>query len=105
MTAIRHALALALALAAGSASAAAQGFPNKPITIVVPAGAGGPTDTVARLVGESMSRTLGQQIIVENVGARAAPSASVASPSRRPTATRWSCGTSARPPHRRCTTT
>jgi tripartite-type tricarboxylate transporter receptor subunit TctC len=68
MTAIRHALALALALAAGSASAAAQGFPNKPITIVVPAGAGGPTDTVARLVGESMSRTLGQQIIVENVG-------------------------------------
>jgi putative tricarboxylic transport membrane protein len=68
MTAVRHALALAVALAAGSASAAAQGFPNKPITIVVPAGAGGPTDTVARLVGESMSRTLGQQIIVENVG-------------------------------------
>jgi tripartite-type tricarboxylate transporter receptor subunit TctC len=68
MTAVRHALALALALAAAAGSAAAQGFPNKPITIVVPAGAGGPTDTVARLVGESMSRTLGQQIIVENVG-------------------------------------
>jgi len=68
MTAIRYALALALALAAGAGSAAAQGYPNKPITIVVPAGAGGPTDTVARLVGESMSRTLGQQIIVENVG-------------------------------------
>jgi putative tricarboxylic transport membrane protein len=68
MTAVRHALALALALAASTGSAAAQGFPNKPITIVVPAGAGGPTDTVARLVGESMSRTLGQQIIVENVG-------------------------------------
>src|SRR4029450_8207528 len=45
-----------------------QGYPNKPITIVVPAGAGGPTDTVARLVGEPMTRTLGQQIIVENVG-------------------------------------
>jgi tripartite-type tricarboxylate transporter receptor subunit TctC len=68
MTAVRHALALALALAAAAGSAAAQGFPSKPITIVVPAGAGGPTDTVARLVGESMSRTLGQQIIVENVG-------------------------------------
>jgi putative tricarboxylic transport membrane protein len=68
MTAVRHALALALALAAAAGSAAAQGFPNKPVTIVVPAGAGGPTDTVARLVGESMSRTLGQQIIVENVG-------------------------------------
>ena len=68
MTAIRYALALALTLAAGAGSAAAQAYPNKPITIVVPAGAGGPTDTVARLVGESMSRTLGQQIIVENVG-------------------------------------
>jgi tripartite-type tricarboxylate transporter receptor subunit TctC len=68
MSAIRYALALALALAAGAGSAGAQGYPNKPITIVVPAGAGGPTDTVARLVGESMSRTLGQQIIVENVG-------------------------------------
>jgi tripartite-type tricarboxylate transporter receptor subunit TctC len=68
MTAIRFALTLAAALAAGAANAAAQGYPNKPITIIVPAGAGGPTDTVARLVGESMSRTLGQQIIVENVG-------------------------------------
>jgi putative tricarboxylic transport membrane protein len=68
MTAIRYALAMAAALAAGTGSAAAQGYPNKPITIIVPAGAGGPTDTVARLVGESMSRTLGQQIIVENVG-------------------------------------
>jgi tripartite-type tricarboxylate transporter receptor subunit TctC len=68
MTTVRHALALALALAAAAGSTAAQGFPSKPITIVVPAGAGGPTDTVARLVGESMSRTLGQQIIVENVG-------------------------------------
>jgi tripartite-type tricarboxylate transporter receptor subunit TctC len=68
MTAIRFALTLAAALAAGAANAAAQGYPNKPITIIVPAGAGGPTDTVARLVGESMSRTLGPQIIVENVG-------------------------------------
>ena len=68
MTAVRYAFALAVALAAGAGSAAAQGYPNKPITIVVPAGAGGPTDTVARLIGESMSRTLGQQIIVENVG-------------------------------------
>jgi tripartite-type tricarboxylate transporter receptor subunit TctC len=61
-------LALAVALAASAGNALAQGYPNKPITIIVPAGAGGPTDTVARLVGESMSRTLGQQIIVENVG-------------------------------------
>jgi tripartite-type tricarboxylate transporter receptor subunit TctC len=47
--------------------AAAQ-YPNKPITIIVPFAAGGPTDVVARLVGDHMSRTLGQTIIVENVG-------------------------------------
>jgi tripartite-type tricarboxylate transporter receptor subunit TctC len=68
MQIVRYAVALVTALALGAGSLAAQGFPNKPITIIVPAGAGGPTDTVARLVGESMSRTLGQQIIVENVG-------------------------------------
>jgi tripartite-type tricarboxylate transporter receptor subunit TctC len=51
-----------------SAPAAAQQYPTKPITIIVPFAAGGPTDVVARLVGEHMSRTLGQTIIVENVG-------------------------------------
>ena len=43
-------------------------FPTKPITIIVPAAAGGPTDTVARLIAESMGRTLGQTMLVENVG-------------------------------------
>jgi tripartite-type tricarboxylate transporter receptor subunit TctC len=46
----------------------AQGYPTKPITLIVPFAAGGPTDVVARLLGEHMSRTLGQQIVVENVG-------------------------------------
>ncbi len=45
----------------------AQGFPSKPITLVVPFAAGGPSDTIARLVGEYMSRTLGQQVVIENV--------------------------------------
>ena len=45
----------------------AQDYPNKVITMVVPFAAGGPTDTVARLIGVPMSKTLGQQIIVENV--------------------------------------
>ncbi len=59
----------ALALAAATSAASAQGaFPAKPLTFVVPAAAGGPTDTVARLVGESMQRTLGQTVIIENVG-------------------------------------
>ncbi len=45
----------------------AQEYPNKVITMVVPFAAGGPTDTVARLIGVPMSKTLGQQTIVENV--------------------------------------
>ncbi|MBD8661965.1 tripartite tricarboxylate transporter substrate binding protein BugD [Rhizobium sp. CFBP 8752] len=51
-----------------SASANAQSYPDRQITMIVPFAAGGPTDTVARLVAESMSRDLGQQIVVENVG-------------------------------------
>jgi tripartite-type tricarboxylate transporter receptor subunit TctC len=42
-------------------------YPERPITLIVPFAAGGPTDVVARIVGENMSRTLGQQIVVENV--------------------------------------
>jgi len=48
-------------------TAVAQEFPTRPVSIVVPFAAGGPTDVVARIVGEHMSRTLGQTIIVENV--------------------------------------
>jgi tripartite-type tricarboxylate transporter receptor subunit TctC len=62
------ALALALALiAAGMASAAAQTYPSRPITIIAPTTAGGPPDTIARLLGQRMTVTLGQPIIVENV--------------------------------------
>ena len=55
------------ALALLSTPAAAQ-YPNKQITVIVPFAAGGPTDVVTRLVGEHMSRTLGQPVIVENIG-------------------------------------
>jgi len=47
--------------------ARAQSYPSRAITIIVPFAAGGPTDVTARIVGEHMSRTLGQQFIVENV--------------------------------------
>jgi tripartite-type tricarboxylate transporter receptor subunit TctC len=49
-------------------SHAADPYPSKPITMIVPFAAGGPTDTVARTVGAVMSKSLGQQIIIENVG-------------------------------------
>jgi tripartite-type tricarboxylate transporter receptor subunit TctC len=48
--------------------AAQQAYPGRPITVIVPFAAGGPTDVVARLIGEPMARVLGQQLIIENVG-------------------------------------
>ncbi|HMJ41868.1 MAG TPA: tripartite tricarboxylate transporter substrate-binding protein [Pseudolabrys sp.] len=50
------------------APATAQNYPTRAITLIVPAAAGGPTDAIARLIAESMTRTLGQQIVVENAG-------------------------------------
>jgi tripartite-type tricarboxylate transporter receptor subunit TctC len=52
----------------GISPANAQDYPNKVITMVVPFTAGGPTDTVARLIAGPMTKTLKQQVIVENVG-------------------------------------
>jgi len=59
--------ALAALMVGAPASADAQGFPTRPITIVVPYPPGGPTDVVARILAERMRVSLGQQIIVENV--------------------------------------
>ena len=56
---------LAAAVLATLGTAQAQ-FPTKPITMLVPYAAGGPTDTVARVTAQSMSKTLGQTVIVEN---------------------------------------
>src|SRR5690349_7812380 len=49
-----------------AAAAAAQGFPNKPVTIVVGFEPGGGTDTTARIVGKTLGEQLGEQIVVEN---------------------------------------
>jgi len=57
-----------VAFAASGMPAFAQQYPAKPINVIVPFAAGGPTDVVTRLVGEHMGRTLGTTLIVENVG-------------------------------------
>jgi tripartite-type tricarboxylate transporter receptor subunit TctC len=57
----------AAALALSATGALAQAYPTRPITMIVPFAAGGPTDVIARIVGDNMSRTLGQQIVIENV--------------------------------------
>src|SRR5262245_2338201 len=57
----------AAAAPAVSRCAQAQAYPTRPVTLVVPFPAGGPLDTVARIMGERMQVSLGQSIIVENV--------------------------------------
>ncbi|MGX9428483.1 MULTISPECIES: tripartite tricarboxylate transporter substrate-binding protein [Bradyrhizobium] len=57
---------IAAVLAMASSAASAQTYPARPITLLVPFAAGGPTDTVARMTAQSMSKLLGQTIIVEN---------------------------------------
>ncbi len=75
---------IAVALAMTSSTALAQSYPNKAITMLVPFAAGGPTDTVARVTAQSMSKLLGQPIIIENAlgagGTIAATRASRAQP-------------------------
>jgi tripartite-type tricarboxylate transporter receptor subunit TctC len=64
--------AFALVLACLAAAAAqGQSYPTRPITVVVPFAAGGPADTVARIMAQAMGRTLGQPMVVENVAGAA----------------------------------
>jgi tripartite-type tricarboxylate transporter receptor subunit TctC len=62
-----RALLIVLASLAGVTSISAQTFPSKPITIVVPFTAGGPSDAIARILGDRMKATLGQAFVIENV--------------------------------------
>jgi tripartite-type tricarboxylate transporter receptor subunit TctC len=67
MTLARALVSAVLALG-GIESTLAQSYPVKPIRIIVPAGAGGPTDVLARIVAQHMQTTLGQSVVVENRG-------------------------------------
>jgi tripartite-type tricarboxylate transporter receptor subunit TctC len=63
-------LSLAVTFAAtlaGAGSVAAQVYPARPLTMVVPFAAGGPTDTIARIMGERLRASLGQTVVIENV--------------------------------------
>jgi tripartite-type tricarboxylate transporter receptor subunit TctC len=65
---IRRDVLLAALLAVQAASAFAQDYPSRPITLIVPYAAGGGNDLMARTAAEKMSKTLGQQIVIENRG-------------------------------------
>jgi tripartite-type tricarboxylate transporter receptor subunit TctC len=60
--------AIVAGLVASAGLAAAQNFPTRPMTMEVPFAAGGPTDVLARVIAARMSESLGQQVVVENVG-------------------------------------
>jgi tripartite-type tricarboxylate transporter receptor subunit TctC len=65
---MRHWAAAAAALLLAAAPAAAQDYPNRPITLIVPFPAGGGVDAVARIVAEKLSHALGQQVVIDNRG-------------------------------------
>jgi tripartite-type tricarboxylate transporter receptor subunit TctC len=58
---------VSIVIAGTTAGAQAETYPSRPVTIVAPTTAGGPPDTIARIIGERMKASLGQPIIVENV--------------------------------------
>jgi tripartite-type tricarboxylate transporter receptor subunit TctC len=62
-------LVACFAVLASIAAAAAQTYPSRPITLIVPFPPGGSTDVIARIMAERMRPTLGQPIVIENVGA------------------------------------
>src|SRR5258705_5939355 len=64
----RFLVALVLAIAAGIVAVQAHTYPSRPITLVVPFPPGGSTDSAARIMAERMRATLGQSIVIENVG-------------------------------------
>lgn len=68
MAAVLRVLLATLWLASGLGAATAQGYPNRPVRIVVGFTAGGPTDAIARIVAQRLSDSLGQQFVVENQG-------------------------------------
>src|SRR6266436_4089406 len=68
MAAVLQLLLAAVVLLGGVPAATAQGYPHRPVRVVVGFPAGGPTDVIARMVAQKLSDALGQQFFVENIG-------------------------------------
>jgi len=64
----RTLIALTIATALSASHAGAQNWPTRPVTMVVPYAAGGPIDTIGRIMAQRLSEVLGQTVIVENIG-------------------------------------
>ena len=77
------------ALTATIATASAQNYPTKPVTMIIPFAAGGPTDVLGRVMAQRMSEILGQQVVVENVGGAGGMTGSKRVADARPTVTPW----------------
>jgi tripartite-type tricarboxylate transporter receptor subunit TctC len=65
---LRKVLIAGVASLAAAGAASAQNYPTKPVTMIIPFAAGGPTDVLGRVMAARMGEVLGQQVIVENIG-------------------------------------
>src|SRR5204862_6966644 len=63
---LRAKFALAAIIALAGSALAAEPYPDRPVTLIVPYAAGGSSDVLARLIGERMSKSLGQQVVIDN---------------------------------------
>ena len=85
----RIALATAAFAVIISGPVSADDYPSRPVKIIVPFGAGGPTDVYARAIGEELRKSLHQPFVMDNRPARAPQLAPISSPNHRLTATRF----------------
>jgi tripartite-type tricarboxylate transporter receptor subunit TctC len=88
LTSSRRTVLLALAGAAAASASRADDYPSRPIKIIVPFGAGGPTDVYTRDIADEMRKALHQTVYMENRPGAGTTSAQTSSPRPTPTVTR-----------------
>ena len=87
-TGLALACSFSLIAATAPANSADTNYPTRPIRVIVPYSPGGSSDTVARIVGQKLGETLGQQFVIDNRPGAWARSAATSWPKHRPTAIR-----------------